>query len=502
MREALLPKDLGDTFISAYFNIIHPQIPVLVYSEIQKHWSKLWEPPDRNDRGAAQRALVLMVLAIGAQVTKLQKTGEAECFTKWAEYFCDRAQLPPAHLQEPTLEAVHYYLLKAMYYFQGMRYGDGYIYIGYAARSAHSSGIHTSQVTAGSNAGMNRLRLTFWSIFSLEKLNALFSGRPSSLIESQVDAEYPIDLTVTGECPVWLRPLVFNAYTRASAEIGKIVDKVLNGIYPMGEKQSGQPVAYYDELLESLVVTLPRYLSFQDSEAPLGESWQEIQRLYLGIEFYLTRVLIHRPALISAAVFGYDDDPHKTAALQKSIDTACSSATSLVKLVSEACHKRAPGIIQDGGVAFYLISACVTLLYDVLDPKTLPDRAKATFEVVESGIQCLDKMAHVGPTTGKALSLEIMKVAKGALCSGSEDVGLGGDFTEIFPWLNDITFERIDLYQEDQMHSMLESGVISNLSDWLSESQSNIQPFNSIQSTGDPNIWGNELDEIGLPSTF
>lgn len=39
--EAYFPREMGDAFINSYFEIIHPQIPVLVYSELIEVWNSL-----------------------------------------------------------------------------------------------------------------------------------------------------------------------------------------------------------------------------------------------------------------------------------------------------------------------------------------------------------------------------------------------------------------------------------------------------------------------------
>lgn len=46
--EAFLPQALGDVFIEAYFRIVHPQMPVLVYTEIIDSWKQMWETPIRG----------------------------------------------------------------------------------------------------------------------------------------------------------------------------------------------------------------------------------------------------------------------------------------------------------------------------------------------------------------------------------------------------------------------------------------------------------------------
>ncbi|KAF7884884.1 hypothetical protein EAF00_010702 [Botryotinia globosa] len=74
---------------------------------------------------------------------------------------------------------------------------------------------------------------------------------------------------------------------------------------------------------------------------------------------------------------------------------------------------------QDSGVAYNIVGACLTLLYDVLGgpKKSCAGNVAATFKAVEDGLRCLSFMEHPGPKIGGTLSSLIMRVAKDAFRS-------------------------------------------------------------------------------------
>lgn len=240
-------------------------------------------------------------------------------------------------------------------------------------------------------------------------------------------------------------------YIRASARIGKIADRIFVDIYSSKSMsnvtditKSRQAVVECDMELESITTSLPLYLHFFDPDIPVGEGWQEVQRILLGCHYYITRILMHRQSLVFATFFNSKAEAEERGGgamhAHDSIEASISSARSLIDLSHNAYSRRCPKIRFDGSMASFLVSAGVTLLYDVLDPGTSPEYARETFGVVERGIQCLDQLQHVGPINGKTLSLDIMKVAKDALQSSRADSQLDEDLVDLFPWLQRYAF--------------------------------------------------------------
>lgn len=296
---------------------------------------------------------------------------------------------------------------------------------------------------------MHRLRLTFWTIFANEKMSALFIGRPSALCEDQIDTAYPEDLQSSGSDPcydIYSQPASECAWVRAMSEIGRIADKVSIAIYsPTSMRKISDVTASEkillecDEALKSVTQSLPTYLHFFDGDLPIGENWQEVQRISLGLNYCLTRMLMHRSTLIYATFFTSTAEAEENAAgllrIKDSVEASISAARDLINIAHDVYFKRYPDIRFDGSWATFLASACITLLYDVLDPRTATQHATAAFITVERGIQCLDEIEHIGPLTGKAISMDIMKVAKDALVSIGHSFEPNQSLIDSFPWL-------------------------------------------------------------------
>lgn len=333
-----------------------------------------------------------------------------------------------------------------------MRPNEAYIALGHAARIAHALGINRAQVTEGATMAMHRLRLTFWTVYSQERVCSLYSGRPSTFRDELIDTPLPEDPTSCGLSQTeitcqYMQPTLRCGMARAMASIAKISDLILVDIYSRSILSTADMLRVHQSALEcdvelgSVTRTLPPYLHFFDDHLPIGQGWQEVQRVVLGCHYYLVRMLMHRPALVYATFYKSKGEAEDQAAgamkVQESIDASVSSAKRIVDLSYTTFFRRYPNVKFDGSLAALLVSACITLLYDILDPETTPEYARDTFTVVDRGIECLDQIQHVGPTTGKAVSLDVMKVAKDAfLCAQNQSI-IDDDLIGTFPWLQE-----------------------------------------------------------------
>ncbi|KAL4963357.1 fungal specific transcription factor domain-containing protein [Aspergillus stella-maris] len=164
------------------------------------------------------------------------------------------------------------------------------------------------------------------------------------------------------------------------ADIGRLADKILTGIYSLYEVTAEEQflienrMVECETLLASIASSLPSHLDFLDDEAPVGEDWQEVQRLHLGLLYHTMRMLIHRPVMVFTTFFSSNLDAQAQAPgvikLQDSIDASIASASSVITLTGAKLFTRQPDTVSDSSLASYLVAACITLLYQVLDPTT------------------------------------------------------------------------------------------------------------------------------------
>jgi hypothetical protein len=115
-RTRFLPKDLGQKFISAYFDVVHPRAPVLSEVDIYKSWEELWSPPNRSTppSNLKARSILFMVFAIGA----LQCPDEGDDAMGWAQHFSKSAGDMSGIFEEPSIVDIHLLLLRAIYALQ------------------------------------------------------------------------------------------------------------------------------------------------------------------------------------------------------------------------------------------------------------------------------------------------------------------------------------------------------------------------------------------------
>ncbi|KAF7884885.1 hypothetical protein EAF00_010703 [Botryotinia globosa] len=208
-----LSKNLGNCFIGTYFKVAHPQSPFLQLREIREDWESFWEPPP-PERDAyyssklTRKNIVLMVLAIGAVMSSLSPDKDAKVMARWASYMSSRAMLSDG--------------------IELMRPNDAYLYVGHAALNALALGMNWAQVANGTRPNMNRLRVTFWNLYSTEKLVSLFDGRASCLRDDFIDTAFPEDLPSLEKENDNPEEITDMAYVRAMATLGRVADRINN----------------------------------------------------------------------------------------------------------------------------------------------------------------------------------------------------------------------------------------------------------------------------------
>ncbi|RAH67550.1 uncharacterized protein BO66DRAFT_473377 [Aspergillus aculeatinus CBS 121060] len=455
--ESFLPRNLGELFIRSYFKLVHPQMPILVYADVMAQWAQSWKPPASKNNPVRAREILHMVLAIGALVAPPSGSEALALSNSWAEYFAQSVDIPLSVMTEPTLQLVHTLLLKALYAQQVMRPNETYLHLGYAVRAALALGINRAPVVNGYGSNMHHLKMTIWLTFAFERVTALLVGRPSCLRDEQIDAPYPQDQPpppAVGDLSPQLA-IDRSAFVRVLADIGKLADGILTRIYPLGTLSAAEQylvesnMQELDARLLAIAEQLPDYLNFLDEDSSVGDGWQEIQRLHLGLLYHTLRMLIHRPVVVFTTFFDSNREAQQHARgviqLQESIDISISSARNIIRFAQESLGTRQPDARSDGSLASYLVAACITLLYQVLDPATAIAYAKETFAVVEQAVQCLDNMNHLGPRTGKILSTEILRIAKGVFCSSTREDPLDLSLINEFPWLDVSPSTEMDL---------------------------------------------------------
>lgn len=105
-------REMGDALIRDYFKFIHPQMPVLAYSDVVDVWNEFWGGPLHKRYSPKGRGVFFVVLALGARVTTYQDTQNRFVQEDWGDYFAERADKCTLAFQEPSLRGTHFLLLK------------------------------------------------------------------------------------------------------------------------------------------------------------------------------------------------------------------------------------------------------------------------------------------------------------------------------------------------------------------------------------------------------
>jgi hypothetical protein len=107
---SFLSNELGDAFISAYFTLMHPQSPILIECDVRNTWKVLWSgtslAPETSTKFSKEKAILYMVLAIGARLT------DSSSSNAWAQHFYERAGVPTDSFEETSLLGTHLLLLR------------------------------------------------------------------------------------------------------------------------------------------------------------------------------------------------------------------------------------------------------------------------------------------------------------------------------------------------------------------------------------------------------
>lgn len=110
--QAYISAELGTRFIECFFEIVHPQIPVLNYEDITASWKSMWQPPRVGCETKKGDEILYMVLALGAHLYHSDGQQDLKLSEGWSEHFHTMANKMACGLADTSLRSTHYMLLK------------------------------------------------------------------------------------------------------------------------------------------------------------------------------------------------------------------------------------------------------------------------------------------------------------------------------------------------------------------------------------------------------
>ncbi|KAL1297505.1 hypothetical protein AAFC00_005023 [Neodothiora populina] len=158
----------------------------------------------------------LMVLAIGTQFAHLdQATPKDSGMTKQQDrtaeespqggigvcFYHEACKLIPDITIIASVESAQAFLLLAAYTLPLDAQGLGYTYLGLSVKMCVQNGMHRKLSGSDLDAKSTELqRRLWWSAYALDKRISILHGRPATVLQSDVDAEFPVDVPEFQTC--------------------------------------------------------------------------------------------------------------------------------------------------------------------------------------------------------------------------------------------------------------------------------------------------------------
>lgn len=306
-----------------------------------------------------------------------------------------------------------------------------------ACRVALDLGLHRHMPTADASPDeiQTRLRL-WWSIYTLDKLNAAQLGRPCVLrfVETDTplpDMDHPDELELSsplGEAyPAWpaARPIQAISALVSSSELAVILEDVLRQ-YNVAQRRpplatergigSGQhsssPIEAWDVAVSRLHTQLDEWYDHLPSHLRLQEEGSTLPHvLFQHMWACATRIILHRPHILREAV--------TVTSLPDSHLICTESALELCRLV--AVYRRDHGIRKLSGTISYCVFTAASIL---LANSTSPD-VKTAAEAKVRLKECCESLGAIGGTWGNAsVHLSILRSLGQSIDADLDGTGL------------------------------------------------------------------------------
>ncbi|KAG8906055.1 hypothetical protein FRB99_007712 [Tulasnella sp. 403] len=252
------------------------------------------------------------------------------------EAFTDMSKLLIVHkLSWPSVEVVQALVLTAWAEFGSGRDSGLWMYSRMAVAMAMDLGLQfesTVQLATTETAKEN-IRLTWWSVLLIDRINSWGTGRPIAIADNQFDIALPFTpLDPNEDISQPPPPTLVFAHLASLVQLRGKMGDVLNNLVKKNadtivEMELSQlqyeMTAWYQNLTPSLVFSIHNFRRFSHhKQAPIF--------LLLHCMFHSVVALLHRPSLLQCFT------PEVTMPLANSIDLSRSSARSLADMVSLA----------------------------------------------------------------------------------------------------------------------------------------------------------------------
>ncbi|KAL1855030.1 hypothetical protein Plec18170_004444 [Paecilomyces lecythidis] len=334
---ALPPKDVADKLFHTYLEYIHPSFPIIRKKTFTAQYRHFFTHP-QSKPGPKWLAILNMIFAIGFRYCELsERTLDGD------PVYLQRARKLALNdntlFTHPDLQMVQVEALTALYLLASGQVNRAWNIAGLAIRSAIALGVNLRNVdgrtTDESKEARSRL---WWSLYYLEHLLAVSTGRVSCISESATSTDPPLpfeensdqqqgatrifdklsyreyhpkgtlfeDRVEAASTAEWLKTIKLNPslYFFVLIDLTLVSHSVLNTVYTVnalrdGWSQTVARISKYSSKLEAWLSKIPDAYKFplEGQDQPLRkEDWTK-ERFSLAMSYYSAQITMTRPCL-------------------------------------------------------------------------------------------------------------------------------------------------------------------------------------------------------------
>ncbi|CAK7226152.1 hypothetical protein SBRCBS47491_006134 [Sporothrix bragantina] len=201
------PDNLGRRMIDTYLGQLHPRYPFIDRADIwhlheQRFTLAATAPPDLTRAQRFGIFKLYMIYAIGSTLialtdkqhsrTATAATTASEKGNNFGSYYLTALQHVAAAREPRTIQNVEAMILLALYHLRESSCHGMWYMVGLAMRTCIDLGMHREAYEVGIPLALvQRRRLLFWTVYSLDRTIAMSLGRPLSITDRQIDVGLP-----------------------------------------------------------------------------------------------------------------------------------------------------------------------------------------------------------------------------------------------------------------------------------------------------------------------
>ncbi|EEQ91749.1 hypothetical protein RJZ56_003961 [Blastomyces dermatitidis] len=297
------PRLVSDQLINIFFQEWAPLYPVIHRPTLLKVYSQYTNDPGEFEDDKYYIVQLNLIFGISAISSTARIPQDPALF--------EQNWLPKidALADDISLPALQCYVLAQIYYTVKADYKSLLRYRGLAVGLCHQLGLHQSQRRFSFNPLASEMRKkVFWCQYVLDRFAAALTGLPVLLAESDVCAEYPVDIDDENITDAGFVPTLAGESTRVSSALAlfaaaRILTKVLAQLYPSpaGYDVSLSTIHSLAEELDGWQKNLPPHLRLEFTQDKPSSSVTGSRSPLLSLTYYFIRTLIRRPAVCFAA---------------------------------------------------------------------------------------------------------------------------------------------------------------------------------------------------------